>query len=121
MINRRKFLSTSILGIAGLGSTSLLAKAGLNVGFANQTKNSKGKRETNHFNFQRDIPIIDNYELVVAGGGPGGVAAAIAAARLGVKVLLVEALSWRYRNLWNGLLLDGIIGWKQSVGSRYLS
>jgi ribulose 1,5-bisphosphate synthetase/thiazole synthase len=41
---------------------------------------------------ERDIPVIDEYDLVVAGGGPGGVAAAISAARLGIKVLLVEAL-----------------------------
>jgi ribulose 1,5-bisphosphate synthetase/thiazole synthase len=33
----------------------------------------------------------EGYDLVVAGGGPGGSAAAIAAARLGAKVLLIEA------------------------------
>lgn len=39
----------------------------------------------------RDIPIEDGYDLVVAGGGPAGSAAAISAARLGAKVLLVES------------------------------
>lgn len=43
------------------------------------------------YSFQRSIPVEDGYDLVVAGGGPGGSAAAICAARLGAKVLLVEA------------------------------
>lgn len=39
----------------------------------------------------REIPVEEGYDLVVAGGGPAGAAAAISAARLGAKVLLVEA------------------------------
>lgn len=39
----------------------------------------------------RKIPVEEGYDLVVAGGGPAGCAAAICAARLGIKVLLVEA------------------------------
>ena len=38
----------------------------------------------------RDTPIADCTEVVVAGGGPGGVAAAISAAREGADTLLVE-------------------------------
>jgi len=38
----------------------------------------------------RDIPIEENYDVIVAGGGPAGAAAAISAGRLGAKVLLVE-------------------------------
>ena len=38
----------------------------------------------------RDIPVIAETELLVAGGGPAGVGAAIAAARCGVKVMLIE-------------------------------
>jgi hypothetical protein len=40
----------------------------------------------------REIKAEDGYDLVVAGGGPAGSAAAICAARLGARVLLVEAL-----------------------------
>lgn len=43
------------------------------------------------YHFERDIKIEDKYDLVVAGGGPAGSAAAICASRLGAKVLLVEA------------------------------
>ncbi len=43
------------------------------------------------FRLKRDIPVIDGYDILVAGGGPAGTAAAVSAARLGAKVLLVEA------------------------------
>jgi hypothetical protein len=43
------------------------------------------------YTLKREIPVGNSYDLVVAGGGPGGAAAAICAARLGAKVLLVEA------------------------------
>jgi hypothetical protein len=43
------------------------------------------------FRLVREIPVDDDYDILVAGGGPAGSAAAISAARLGAKVLLVEA------------------------------
>lgn len=43
------------------------------------------------YTFQRTIPAESGFDLVVAGGGPAGAAAAICAARLEIKVLLVEA------------------------------
>ena len=43
------------------------------------------------YSLKRDIAVDMQYDLVVAGGGPAGCAAAIAAGRLGVKVLLLEA------------------------------
>ena len=43
------------------------------------------------FTFQRQIPVESGYDVVVLGGGPGGCGAAIAAGRLGAKVLLVES------------------------------
>lgn len=38
-----------------------------------------------------EIPLNDSYDIIVAGGGPAGCAAAIAAARKGAKTLLIEA------------------------------
>ena len=39
----------------------------------------------------RDVPILGEYDVVVCGGGPAGSAAALAARRAGLKVLVVEA------------------------------
>ncbi len=50
-----------------------------------------GSLSTPTFNLSRAIPSEEGFDLVVAGGGPGGCGAAIAAARLGARVLLVEA------------------------------
>jgi hypothetical protein len=38
-----------------------------------------------------EIKLNDEYEVIIAGGGPAGCAAAIAAARRGAKTLLIEA------------------------------
>jgi len=43
------------------------------------------------FTLKKDIPVIDGYDILVAGGGPAGTSAAVCAARLGARVLLVEA------------------------------
>ena len=42
----------------------------------------------------RDLPVRAEYEVIVCGGGLGGVAAAIAAARAGAKTLLIERNSF---------------------------
>jgi flavin-dependent dehydrogenase len=39
---------------------------------------------------ERTIPVLDEVDVVVAGGGTAGVAAAVSAARAGAKTLLVE-------------------------------
>ncbi len=45
----------------------------------------------NTLNYEKQIPLVGHYALVVLGGGPAGVCAAIEAAREGVRVLLVES------------------------------
>ena len=39
---------------------------------------------------QRHTPVLDDYDIVVLGGGPAGIVAATAAARAGQRTLLVE-------------------------------
>jgi ribulose 1,5-bisphosphate synthetase/thiazole synthase len=75
-INRRALLKACAAGAA-------LSVVGAPSGAA--------ENKPNTFRLTRDIPVEDGYDLVVAGGGPAGAAAAISAARLGAKVLLVEA------------------------------
>ena len=52
----------------------------------------------------REIPIISNTDVLVIGGGPAGIAAAVAASRTGADVLLVE----RYGSL-GGMVSGGIV------------
>ena len=42
------------------------------------------------YNFNRDIPVAADVEVLVVGGGPGGVCAATMAARQGAKTCLAE-------------------------------
>lgn len=55
---------------------------------------------------RREIPVVSETEVLVAGGGPGGLAAAVAAARAGARVTLVE----RYGHL-GGLASGGLVIW----------
>ena len=43
------------------------------------------------YTFTREIDVEEDFDVMVAGGGPAGTAAAVCAGRLGAKVLLVEA------------------------------
>jgi len=52
----------------------------------------------------KQIPVSDNVEVLVVGGGPSGVAAALSAARAGAQVILVE----RYNHL-GGLWTGGLV------------
>lgn len=42
--------------------------------------------------YKRQLPIDDTFDIVVVGGGPSGVAAAITAGRMGRRVALIEQL-----------------------------
>jgi alkyl hydroperoxide reductase subunit AhpF len=76
-INRRTLLGTA--GASLVAAAIAPGKSGAQINSANTYK------------LKREIPVEEGYDLVVAGGGPAGAAAAISAARLGAKVLLVEA------------------------------
>ncbi|MDB5413046.1 MAG: FAD-dependent oxidoreductase [Rubritepida sp.] len=54
----------------------------------------------------RDIPLHARCDVLVVGGGPSGVAAAVAAGRLGARTILLE----RYNHL-GGLSTGGLVIW----------
>ena len=59
-----------------------------------------------------DKIIFDSYDVAVVGAGPGGLAAAIAAARNGAKVLLIERNGYLGGNLASGLPLLGFLDYQ---------
>ena len=46
--------------------------------------------ETLRYEIARDLPLLHQADVIVVGGGPGGLGAAVMAARVGAKVLLIE-------------------------------
>lgn len=68
-------------------------------------KNSLSSRNNHVVNEPaRRIPVAGEYEVIVAGGGPAGVCAALAAARCGVRVLLLES-----EGCLGGILTSGLM------------
>jgi hypothetical protein len=62
------------------------------------------------YEYARTIPAETDYDILVCGGGPAGFAAAIAAGRLGKKVLLAEATGCLGGMATNGMVtaFDGM-------------
>lgn len=82
-ITRRSAIKKSLIATTGA------AIVGTTYGKSSITSEKKSSGKTYELN--RKIKIADIYDLVVAGGGPAGTAAAVCAARLGANVLLIEA------------------------------
>jgi ribulose 1,5-bisphosphate synthetase/thiazole synthase len=58
---------------------------------------------------RRELPILNSTDVLVVGGGPAGICAAIAASRSGAKVTLVERYG-HFGGLWTGGLVLLVIG-----------
>lgn len=56
-------------------------------------------------NYNKQLDLYGEYDVVVIGGGPAGVCAAVAAARLGSRVLLAESTG-----LLGGMATGGLVG-----------
>ncbi len=68
--------------------------------------------------YGRDVPVTDSADIVVVGGGPAGIAAAIAARRSGADVLLLES-----QGCLGGMGTAGMVPWFTgfSDGQRILA
>lgn len=87
-------------------SNSIGAEQGIEA-FSGAARAAKRPRPTKTYSEPgRDIPVYAETDVLVVGGGPAGTTAAIAAARLGADVLLVE----RYNHL-GGLSTGGLVIW----------
>ncbi len=62
---------------------------------------------------KRETPVVDEVDVIVAGGGISGVAAAIAAAREGMEVLLIER-----NGFLGGVATAGLMS---SMGNRFFA
>ena len=60
----------------------------------------------------RGIPVKDEVDILVVGGGPSGIMAARAAAGKGLKVMLIESRGYVGGNLTIGLPILGFLGRK---------
>ena len=48
-------------------------------------------KDSTRIKYAKAIPLLDSYDVIVCGGGPSGIPAALAARRAGMKTLLIEA------------------------------
>ena len=94
-LGRRRFLKCGVASTLGITLASQ-ADAGA-VHLANQDMLPEPARE---------IPIVDRSDVVVCGGGPAGVAAALAAARQGASVRLIET-----HGQLGGVWTTGLLSW----------
>lgn len=53
---------------------------------------------------QREIPVVATPDVLIVGGGPTGIAAALASARMGVKTMLVEKYGFLGGNLTTSMV-----------------
>lgn len=98
-MNRRMFLHTA----AAIGAAPRLL-----LSAANEDTVMKPYHEP-----ARDVPVVERADVLVAGGGPAGVAAALAAARRGATTRLIEA-----NGCLGGTWTAGLLSWILDSGNK---
>lgn len=114
-MKRRDFLSLSGVGLASLGASRLRgSEAEINKSVSTEKgKKTNGSDPLNISNQVirepvRDLPVVSSADVVVCGGGPAGVCAAIASARMGADTLLIESQGC-LGGIWTASLLGYIL------------
>ena len=64
---------------------------------------------------QRQTPVAGRYDVIVVGGGPAGVGAALASGRMGKKTLLVEQYGF-LGGMWTAGLVIPVWDWENKGG-----
>lgn len=107
-MNRRKFIKGG-------------ASAGLFAGLSPISFNQSNASQDDNFIYEvsRKIEVAGTYNVIVSGGGPAGVTAAIAAARMGAKVLLVE-LNGCLGGVWTAGILAFIFDMHPGIGQEII-
>ena len=95
-MKRRKFIETGVLSSFMLGGITLSNCAQAKVKPQPGTLYEEAK----------NLPVAGKYDVIVAGGGPAGIAAAIEAGRNGAKTLLIEL-----RGCLGGIWTAGLLAW----------
>ena len=62
---------------------------------------------------EKKVSVTGTYELIVCGGGPAGVSAAITAGRMGLKTLLIES-----EGCLGGIWTTGLLSLMQDAGNK---
>ena len=104
-MNRRTFFG----GIAAMGGAAVLP---MSAHTAEVDGKSGVLREP-----AREIPVAGECDVLVAGGGPAGIAAAIGAARNGAKTILLESKG-TVGGIWTNGLLGCLLGFNYSELDR---
>ncbi len=99
---RRKFLKTTAAGLWGVSLLSHLPASAAE----NKIVYTSGLADKIFPEPARNIPIAEETDVIVCGGGPAGFAAAIAAARTGASVRLLEV-----HGCLGGVWTAGMLAW----------
>lgn len=109
MLNsRRDFLRGSMVGPFALSAMAYKT-------IASQTDSAPGKASARQVIVEpaREVPVVAESDVIVCGAGPAGIAAAIAAARCGVKVRLLEV-----HGCLGGIWTAGLLSWILDAGNK---
>jgi len=101
-LHRRRFFQAGAVALAGTGIPTLSA---------NSLHANEGHSVWEE---GRDILVVEKSDVIVCGAGPAGIAAALAAARTGASVRLLEM-----QGCLGGIWTAGLLSWVLDTGDKY--